>query len=58
VLEVSRDNIFDAKIINNEYERDWFGDMFPSAWGVFGFVLSIGMKTFAEEIIGNAPSLR
>ncbi len=45
--------VFDAKIINNEGEYNWTGDVHPEARRVGHFEVSIFGKAFLEEFVGQ-----
>ena len=43
--------ILDAEVIDNKCEGRWAGTMFPQAWSVFDFVISVGFQALSEELI-------
>ena len=45
-------DVFDAKVIDNESEAYWSGNVFPEAWGVDDFVVAVLCKALLEQLVG------
>jgi hypothetical protein len=51
--------IFDSKIVdNNEGEGDRSRSVFPKAWGIFAFIISMRGKTLTQELVYEDSGLR
>jgi hypothetical protein len=57
VLGIVGVDVFDAKVINNEGERDVPGVVGEEAMGVFGLVVSMPVEVLDKAIIGEATGL-
>jgi hypothetical protein len=49
--------ILNAKIVDNQGEREWLSFVFPEARSVFAFVIAVWGKSFLQELIGKDSGL-
>jgi hypothetical protein len=50
--------VYHSKIVNNKVEDDGAHHVFPEAWGILAFVITVGGETLAKELVGKDASLR
>ncbi len=50
--------VFHTKIIKNKGESDGMHRVFPETQGILAFVITMGGKTLAKELVGKDASLR
>ncbi len=49
--------ILNAKIVDNQGERDWPRCVFPGARSDFAFIITVWGKTFPQELVGKDSGL-
>ena len=58
MINVLLPNIFNSKIIGDQREGDWAGEMSPEAWGMLAFVITMREETFSllRCLLGEGPT--
>ena len=51
MINVLLANIFNSKIMDNQCEGDWVGEMSPEARGMLTFVITMREETFSEQLV-------
>ena len=49
---------FYEKVVDDEAEGEWFGNVFPETWRVAGLVISVAAKDACELLVCEDAGLR